>query len=715
MRKCLLLALLLLQILPAAVRAQNTLFELESDTVCVGQEVRIRPQVMNGDSYYWGFCSGYLNNTPLLNNLGSGFTFNQPSGIVVEKDDNGNFYGFVVNTGTTELMRLSYGKSPGNIPTITNFGNLDDAVSPGPVSLYLTRDSGKWFLFMCGGTTGAATSTLSRFDFGNTLANKPNGVRMGNPGGLMNNPRGIFVARQGTLYYGFVVNTADNRLIRFNFGNNISRTPTADIVTFASTSGLNTNASAALSQPKDIAPVFYQGNWYLFVPNTWPINANPGPQQSNGGATVTRLSFGASLSNNPAANLATGTTNIVTSGINPSLTRLSGPTSISITRDCGSWYAYVSNDGGVSTDPDSVLRFNVPLINGAWSFNTAYSDAGPPGLFNLPSDISNIIRDRDSVYFFVTNKGDNSISRALFQQCTKANQPSSTLAQPPAIRYDSAGTYNINLIVNDGRPNMQVECKQVYVRNVPPLNIQNDTLICKGDTVKLIVASQYALDYFFSPNYNIRDTQGINIYVYPELSTKYLVRIPFADGCVVDTSIQVDVSDIFADAGPDRTIADGSKTVIGGPNTIMGAQYTYRWFPTDFLDNPFSLNPTVNPRNNFTYYLVVTNTIGCVDIDTVNVRVSCSGINLPNAFVPQSSRGESTRFSIINKQIVKLNYFRIYDRWGKQVFSTTDPTKGWDGNYNGNPAPFGVYVWEVDGFCESGDRFTNSGNVTLMR
>ncbi len=704
MRKCLLLALLLLQVLPASVRAQNTLFELETDTVCVGQEVRIRPQVMNADSYYWGFCSGYLNNTPQAENLGSSFSFNEPSGIVLEKDDNGNFYGFVVNTGNTELIRLNYGKSLSNTPTVTNFGNLDDAVSPGPVSLYLTRDSGKWYLFMCGGTGGAATSTLSRFDFGATLANKPNGVRMGNPGNLMNDPRGIFVAKQGPVYYGFVVNTADNRLIRFNFGNNISRTPTANVVTFASTGN-----QGGLSQPRDIAAVFYQGNWYFFIPNTYPPNP---PANVNGGATISRLSFGASLSNNPAAALATGASSISTGGPNPQTTRLSGPTSISITRDCGGWYAYVANNGLPSPDPDSVLRFNVPSISGSWSFNTAYANTGT---FNEPTDISNVIRDRDSVYFFVTNKGDNSLSRALFPQCTKADRPSSNLAQPPVFHYDTAGIYNINLIVNEGRPNMQTECKQIFVRHVPPLIMQHDTLICLGDTVHLQVASQYALDYFFSPNYNLTDTQGINIYAYPRQTTNYLVRIPFPDGCVVDTNIRIDVSNVFADAGPDRTIADGGKTVIGGANTYLGSQYSYQWFPTDFMDNPFSLNPTVNPRNNFTYYLQVTNTLGCVDIDTVNVRVVCSGINLPNAFVPQSSRGESTRFGLINKQIVKLNYFRIFDRWGKEMFSTTDPNKGWDGNYNGNPAPFGVYVWEVDGYCELGDRFTKSGNVTLIR
>src|SRR5687767_7174471 len=61
MRKCLPLALLLLAVTTIGARAQSNLFELETDTVCVGQSVRIRPLAMNASSYYWGFCSGYLN------------------------------------------------------------------------------------------------------------------------------------------------------------------------------------------------------------------------------------------------------------------------------------------------------------------------------------------------------------------------------------------------------------------------------------------------------------------------------------------------------------------------------------------------------------------------------------------------------------------------------------------------------------------------------
>jgi gliding motility-associated-like protein len=38
---------------------------------------------------------------------------------------------------------------------------------------------------------------------------------------------------------------------------------------------------------------------------------------------------------------------------------------------------------------------------------------------------------------------------------------------------------------------------------------------------------------------------------------------------------------------------------------------------------------------------------------------------------------------------------RIFDRWGKEIFYTTDINQGWDGYFKGEPVPDGVYVVRV--------------------
>lgn len=672
MRKCLLFVALCLVSQLNYIKAQS-LFGAP-DTVCIRQPVHLTDSV-NAQSYYWGFCSGYLFNTAVGTNLGTNPDFDTPSGIEIAKDG-ANYFGFVANAGNGTLVRLNYGPSLALTPTNTNFGTMNNAMPVNPNKLFLYKDTtGNWYLFVTGGTN-TANSTLARLDFGKSLANTPNIVNFGNlAGGLFNSPRGLFIQKGDTNYYGYVVNNVDNKLIRLDFGKNISQTPIA----------IDLGAGYGFANPTDLVAVNESNNWYFFVTN----------QTTN---SITLLDFGTSLSSAPSAQ------DIGTIG-----NKLFGPTGITFIRDCGTEHLLVLN--GVSND---ITRVDMPTVLGPYS-GTQFTGIGS---LSLPASISHVIRERDNLFSFVTNSFGNSISQIVFPQCHNTNIASSTLSVPPDFQYDSPGTYNLYLAINEGLPNMQVECKQITVLPIPQLTLSNDTTICQGDTIELFFQSYYALSYTWKPDRNIIYPSPTTVKVFPDYTTDYRLIMPYANGCIVDTDVYVTVSKNKADAGPDRILADGAKTVLGGPNTTYSDSaglYTYNWIPNQYISATNIPNPVASPPNDFTYYLEVRNSYGCYDIDTVVVRVECNDINLPNAFAPESKSAATKYFGLLNKQIVKLNFFKIYDRWGKEVFSTTDITKGWDGNVNGEPAPLGVYIWEADGFCTEGKRFKRSGNVTLIR
>lgn len=670
MRKCLVLAALLLVSQLNYIKAQD-LFSAP-DTVCIRQPVYLTDSVAIADSYYWGFCSGYLFNTPVGYNPGTAFN-STPGAIEVAKDA-GNYYAFIAVAGTAEdtLLRLDFGNSLSNTPDTINFGTLSGTMPINTAKLNLIRTNNNWYMFACGGNT-QATSSIARLDFGTTLSNTPNSVNFGNASNLLNGPRGIFVQQEGSLYYGYLVNALDNHLIRLDFGNNISLTPVQN----------DLNNIYGFSIPSDIAPVYDGGNWYMFVTN---IGTNE----------VTRLDLGPSLTNAAIA------TNIGDFG-----GKVFGPSGITYVKDCGSMHLFISN--GLSSD---VMRVDMPSPIGPF---TGANFTGVGGV-SSPVGVSHVIRERDSVFLFVVNSAGNSLSQIIFPQCTNASITSSEAQTPPSYSYNTPGIYNVYFIVNEGQPTMQVQCKQIVALPIPPLTLSHDTLICQGDTIDIFAQSITALSYSWSPNYNITDTGNVlAVKVWPEFSVDYHVVMPYANGCIVDTPVKVTVSKNKADAGPDRIIFDGASTVLGGPLTTEGPQYTYTWLPDQFINSTIITNPVAKPPYDFTYYLEVRNTQGCYDIDTVVIRVACNDLNLPNAFSPDSKNAGSNRFGILNKQIVKLNYFRIYDRWGKEVFNTTDITKQWDGTVNGELAPLGVYVWEADGFCSEGQRFKRSGNVTLIR
>jgi len=650
--------------------AQN-LFDAP-DTVCVRQPVHLTNNT-TASTYYWGFCSGYLKNTPTGADLGAGFSFNGADAIEIAKDGS-NYYGFVANAPTQELLRLNFGTSMANVPTVTNLGTLNNTLPQYTTSLSITKDTnGKWFMFAAGGTT-TANSSFARFDFGTSLANTPNSVNFGNPGNLMKQPGGISVAFDGFNWYGFMVDKQTNELLRLNFGNNISLTP---ILTSWGNVG-------TLNGPSDLVIVKENGNWFILATNETS-------------STLSLISFGTNLAGIPAGN------NVGNLG-----NQLFGPSGITLIKDCGSYYAFITDR--LAND---ITRVEIPTLTGAYSASLLGNTSGLAG----PSAISTMIRDHDNLYTFATN-GANNLSQITFAQCTNASIPSSTSATPPAYSYDIPGTYNVYLATDEGLPTMAVDCKQIVVLPIPSMSLRSDTVLCQGDTITMFAQAFQVQSYKWRPNYNISDTVGFKVRAWPEYSLSYYVTLTFPNGCIVDTPVHIDVSKVRADAGPDRVISDGATTLLGGPLTSTAGSYVYTWSPGIFLNNTTLMNPTATPAYDITYYLQVlelNDNLGCTDIDTVTVHVSCNDLNLPNAFVPENKIAGVNRFGLLNWQIIKLNYFNVFDRWGKKVFSTTDPSKQWDGTINGDPAPFGVYVWEADGFCSEGKRFTKSGNVTLIR
>jgi gliding motility-associated-like protein len=89
--------------------------------------------------------------------------------------------------------------------------------------------------------------------------------------------------------------------------------------------------------------------------------------------------------------------------------------------------------------------------------------------------------------------------------------------------------------------------------------------------------------------------------------------------------------------------------------------------------------------------------VGCATSDTIHLKVvKGPEIYVPTAFTPNGD-GLNDKFKIIPVGITNIRYFNIYNRWGQLIFSTQDPSKGWDGTVKGIPQPAGTYVWVVAG------------------
>jgi gliding motility-associated-like protein len=57
----------------------------------------------------------------------------------------------------------------------------------------------------------------------------------------------------------------------------------------------------------------------------------------------------------------------------------------------------------------------------------------------------------------------------------------------------------------------------------------------------------------------------------------------------------------------------------------------------------------------------------------------------------------------------------IFDRWGNEVFSTSDAGVGWDGTYKGQLLQSAVFHFILKVDCDGIRNYQKEGNITLMR
>jgi gliding motility-associated-like protein len=225
------------------------------------------------------------------------------------------------------------------------------------------------------------------------------------------------------------------------------------------------------------------------------------------------LNFGNSLTNNIPSGESIG---------NPDYLEL--PVDLTILTDCERIFGFVLNRLG-----DIVrMEFN----NGIDSIPdfTSLGDVG--NLYN-PHGISDVFRVGDTLYAFVANIDNNSITRLYFPGCNNASIASSIEREPPPYFYNAPGNYNISLVINEGLPDQENYCQNVTVLESPEVNLGNDTIITIGTTITLDAGGD-SLTYEWSTG---ETTRMIDI----NQAGTYGVRVTNDYGCTMEDEIVIDI------------------------------------------------------------------------------------------------------------------------------------------------------------------------------
>ncbi len=293
----------------------------------------------------------------------------------------------------------------------------------------------------------------------------------------------------------------------------------------------------------------------------------------------------------------------------------------------------------------------------------------------------------------------------LWTPATFLNNPS---IKNPFARPSVTITYSVRAII--GKCN---KTDDITIRTVPyPISIAGpDTTICYQDTAKLrgsIVGSRYT----WSPLGSLNSGNTLTPIAFPAKTTTYLLSAFDTLGCPKAgiSLVKVTVRDkILTFAGNDTAIVVGQPLQLRG----SGAEF-FKWTPATFLNNPDIKNPIALLNDNFTYILKAFTPEGCFSLDTINIKVFKTNpdIFVPNAFSPS---GKNRVLRPIPVGISRIDYFRVFNRWGQLVFQSSDSSKGWDGSLGGKPQNSGTFVWMVKGTDFTGKTIIRRGTAILIR
>jgi gliding motility-associated-like protein len=277
-----------------------------------------------------------------------------------------------------------------------------------------------------------------------------------------------------------------------------------------------------------------------------------------------------------------------------------------------------------------------------------------------------------------------------------------------ACNYVHEGQNLGNTFCTMGLPNIV----ESFVSEQPHFQLPPPNAICIGDT--LFAPQPYRNNFSITPatNFIVNDDSSM-VAFFPPVTTEYTVVNPRV--CKNDTTIFT----VYVSSGPVADfIFDPANPLTDDIEIILRDQstngYRYAWFNSDNQLLSTSSNCVVpNPgEGKFRYRLVVNDLADCVDTTYKCVTIANSFIFIPNTFSPNGD-GLNDVFRIMGVDI-KLKSFKIFNRYGEQVFETIDMSNGWDGSYKSEKCDIGTYHYIVKYENRKGEKITRKGNIILL-
>ena len=281
----------------------------------------------------------------------------------------------------------------------------------------------------------------------------------------------------------------------------------------------------------------------------------------------------------------------------------------------------------------------------------------------------------------------------------------------PNVQYSDSGLYKLKNTLTYGC----VLLDTIYLKVFPGaiLTTQPVTPLCEGATEQLSASASDNVTWQWTPASGLSSDVVPNPIASPSKTTEYKVLITNKYGCKDSAYLTIFVNQKpVADAGPDKKINLGDSVVLNG--SVSGTSINFSWSPPSYIDDVLSKTPTVYPPEDAEYTLTVSSEVGCGSSSSSAIVKVYKDVYVPTGFTPNSD-GKNDLFRVTAADNYKRFKLLVYNRWGQEIFETTDISKGWDGKFKDVQLASDVYVYYLEIVTASNRKVTKKGAITLIR
>lgn len=303
------------------------------------------------------------------------------------------------------------------------------------------------------------------------------------------------------------------------------------------------------------------------------------------------------------------------------------------------------------------------------------------------------------------------VSDAFKYSWVPAVQTLNAAVKNPLVVTNTTTSYEVTASIGSCIARGRIAVKTVPY---PYVNAGADTTICYNSHVQL-KGNTDGFSFNWTPGALLNNSTVLNPLTRLQRTTSFILKGYDTQGCPkpgIDTVLVKVLPTIYAFAGRDTSVITGQSLQL---RATGGLRYT--WLPATGLSDAGIAAPVAihyQPNEGLRYKVLVYNEAQCIDSAFITVKVfkTLPSVFVPNAFTPNGD-GSNDLLKPVIAGMERIEYFRIFNRWGQQVFSAANG-RGWDGKVGGKLQDPGIFVWMVKAMDYKGQPYFKKGTIMLI-